>query len=214
MKIELSIEAKYIAAVMTAAAKNDIRFYLNSLCLEIGQLETRMIATDGHRLLVASVRATQEELTELTTVILPRDMLDRIKLKGNTLIQIDYYPGKLEHEVKVTYDGKTEIGRTVTGQYPDWRRIVPESVTGEVAQFNLNYMSDFAKAAAYLKGKTKLPYANVRITPNGLGAAWVAFEKEPVFGLVMPQRFNDKIELPTGLPEWVKTYPHAATKAA
>lgn len=214
MKITLSIESKYIAAVMVAAAKNDIRYYLNSLCLEIGQYETKLVATDGHRLLVASVLAAQDDLTELTTVILPRAMLDRIKLKGNTLIQIDYNQGKLEHEVKVTYDGKTEVGRTIDGKYPDWRRIVPESVSGEVAQFNRSCMADFAKVAAFLKEKTKLPYANVRITPNGPGAAWVAFEKEPVFGLIMPQRIDAKVELPTGLPEWVKTYPHAATKAA
>lgn len=212
MKITLNIESRYIAAMLVCAADQDERPHLNGMHVEVGAHGAKLVATDGARMLIASIQASNPEVVSPVSFIIRRDLLSKVTLKGGVTIEVDYQAGRHEHPVRVIYaDGVLE-GTTIDAAFPAWRAVTPASVSGEAGQFDPNHMADFAKVAAHLKGKIRIEEPHIRITPNGDRPAWVAFEDETVFGVLMPTVFGVLMPMaqrklagvPEGIPSWVR----------
>lgn len=184
--LKVSVPANKVAAVALFSGKNDIRNYLNGVHIEVMNLETRIVATDGH-----TAGMYRHEGSNPTTfdVTIPTASIEIImKTKA------------LNMEV-MCKDGIWTINglpfEPCFGKFPAYRRIVPLSVTNEVAQFNPEYLMRVAKAGKLMKNK-----AMFVIHQNGSGASVARFNNDSDFiGIIMP--WNPMAtQTDNGMPTW------------
>ncbi|AIS48158.1 DNA polymerase III subunit beta family protein [Burkholderia pseudomallei] len=180
-----------LKAALLHAAKNDIRYYLNGICIEAHEKETRVIATDGHRAAVVRVSAENVDVTPRTRFIIPRATVESMKVSKAALKHPIAIEGPNDSgEYRATGGFGVAIFQAVEGVFPDYRRVIPETTSGKLAQYNPAYLADMAKAAELLGHKFSY------VEHNGDGPARVTIPKYPDFvGVVMPVR-ADKVEVP------------------
>ena len=145
----ITIAQKDLKAVSLAMAKNDIRYYLKGVFIEFNRAETRIVATDGHRLHVVRTVDSSAMVTEPVTFIIPADMVKHcLKAKAarhdrNPQITLHFSNGKVE---AVLPDGSTFAAPAIDGTFPDYRRIIQQCVSGksdiEAAIYNPRYVLD------------------------------------------------------------------------
>ena len=82
----------------------------------------------------------------------------------------------------------------VDGTFPDWRRVLPAKITGQIGQFNAQYLADFQTVSRFM-------YAGslVRISHNGTDPALVGFARDDCFGVIMPARTGEPLKT---APAW------------
>jgi DNA polymerase III subunit beta len=108
--------------VQYAMAQQDIRYYLNGMLLVVDGKMLRAVATDGHRLALASMEC--EASSERIEVILPRKaVLELIKLltDADDQVTIDFSAS----QVKFSFNEVTLVTKVVDGKFPDYARVVP-----------------------------------------------------------------------------------------
>lgn len=134
----LEIKTAHLKAALTHASKSDIRYYLNGVCLTIGESGMAyLMATDGMRAFIGSFTAnwTDVEKKGPFQIIIPRDTVTAaIKLAGkNILCRLD-----------VLRDGRYSLGgvqfTAIDGKFPDINRIIPSTISGETAQYNPEFL--------------------------------------------------------------------------
>jgi DNA polymerase-3 subunit beta len=112
-----------LALVQYAMAQQDIRYYLNGLLMVIEGGELRMVATDGHRLAVAT-RAVAAPDVARQEVILPRKtIIELAKLLGDTddPVAIELSAS----QARFRFDGVLLASKLVDGKFPDYQRVIP-----------------------------------------------------------------------------------------
>jgi DNA polymerase-3 subunit beta len=209
--MKITIDHSIIKALLICAAKQDIRYYLKGVCVDArANGDVVLVATDGHRLLAYPVAVDNIEALAPGEYIIPRETLEAVKpAKAGRItlpIHIDIVtaPDTPDPErVGVTIKGKTSITVTgatsavtapIDGKFPDWRRIVPASTSGEIAQFNADYVSGFGDVCKLLGGKYG-PFIN----HNG-GSCAVVTNLPGALGLIMPMRMDGDELKYTGKP--------------
>ena len=196
-----TIKTNELKALLLCAAKNDIRYYLNGVHFESTSNGIIAASTDGHRLLCINLPSEQAEGVK---ALIPRALIEAaIKTKAQVIdISID------GANVTLSSMGQNVSGSITDGVFPDFRRVIPNSVSGESggAQFQTDYISDFDKVGKLING------GKASLMLNGpLNTALVKFTDENVIGVLMPF----KHELPTSLtrPAWLDL-PAAPMQAA
>jgi DNA polymerase-3 subunit beta len=209
--MKITIDHSIIKALLICAAKHDIRYYLKGVCVDArANGDVVLVATDGHRLLAYPVAVDNIEALAPGEYIIPREALEAVKpAKAGRItlpihIDITTEPDQPDPErVGVTIKGKTSITVTgatsavtapIDGKFPDWRRIVPASTSGEIAQFNADYVSGFGDVCKLLGGSYG-PYIN----HNGSAPA-VVTNLPGALGLIMPFRLDGDELKYTGKP--------------
>ncbi|MCA3503149.1 MAG: hypothetical protein IOD05_07865, partial [Rhodobacter sp.] len=155
--MQFSIPVDTIKALLLAAARNDVRYYLNGICMDVAPNGSAVaVSTDGHILLALPVERAEDDGEPRATVagqyVIPRDVLEGLKapLKGGAAtVTIDVGA----KTVTVAVAGKASSAALVDGKFPDWRRVVPRKVSGLVSQFNAEYVATFGKIHKLLGGK-------------------------------------------------------------
>jgi DNA polymerase-3 subunit beta len=171
--------AKYIAP------KSDTRFYLNGVLIEITENGRFYAATDGHKLVV--IREARQETDECGQWIIPRDVILGIKLSKRPVIDICEFSVE-NGKASITYCGtETKFG-LVDGKFPDWRRVVPTKVSGEIAQFNPDYLVAIRDCAAATVGISG--YSGLSLLHNGGSASLYQANSPDFIGVIMPLRIN------------------------
>ena len=163
----------WLKAVMLAAAKKDVRYYLNGVMVRNGE----MAATNGHMLLLIKsddIKSDGEYIIDNHTL---KMIVNSYKIvTGDTPVEVKY--------------GTTGIGRIsitpIDGEFPDINRVIPQEPSGEIAHFNAEYLLACQKAnGEFIGGK----YHWVKLQHNGQAGA--KFESEDdagnkLIGVVMP----------------------------
>lgn len=172
-----------LKAVSLAMASRDTRKYLNGLLIQCSGRTVRLVATDGHRLHMMDLPQDVPCPPLVEGVIVPRALIEWA-LKNSK-------PGQ---SVQITTDGATVTiaagGSGMSGAAIDWApldydRVLPRGIpTGEVAQFNPQYVSDAYAAVGELAGKGEKLSPTLR--HNGLGGATVAYGR--FLAVIMPLR--------------------------
>lgn len=194
----IAINRTALRAIALCAAKDDIRYYLNSVMLEVGPTEYRLIATDSHRLAVYR----QEQSNEFTgQFILPIDVVSRVKgaTKRNQLDVVTVtltYQNQVSGTFTIADNGTTHHGELIDAKYPDYRNVYPKKLNGEIAQFNPTYLRDFQKMAEIVRGSD---VGAVSIGYNGKSAALIDIGDADYQCILMPWRTAD-----VELADWVK----------
>lgn len=147
------IHARYIAAALAIAPKKDNRFYLNGVFLHVIDNQFRIVATDGHRLLVTSMTCEKELSWGEAGVLLPRDAMDKIsKFVGtgdDAGIFVSY--GR-DHQHAIVTDSTSDATFKVTpieGKFPEYQRIVESA--GAVLSQEREPLNTAALSSKYLK---------------------------------------------------------------
>ena len=171
--------AKYISP------KNDIRYYLNGVLIEITDKGRFYAATDGHKMVV--IREARQELDVNGHYILPRDVILSIKLTKRPALDIAEFNSE-NGKASIKYNG-TEINFSLCdGKFPEWRRVIPVSTSGEIAQFNPDYLAsirDCAEATIGING-----YSGLTLFHNGNSASLYQANSPDFIGVIMPLRIN------------------------
>lgn len=183
------INLRILAAAAAFASKDETRYYLNGVCIEIEQRSVTYIGTDGHRL-VCYREESEEDARDnhlIGAFIIPTAHCKSFKLdkddEGRASVHESHGRLTIAHNmVDVTFV-------PIEGVYPNWRKSIPRTAaSGTLAQYNFKYLDDFRKFADALGLPT--PY----LAPNGDGPGLLWFTSRPeVLGLVMPYRAVEQI---------------------
>lgn len=121
--------------VAHAMGTNDVRHYLNGALIECANGELSCVATDGHRLAVASIPAG--DYAQEWSAIVPRRVVERIlalPASGeNAVIK------EADNAIELSTGSTTVNGRLIEAKYPDWRLIEP--MPADSVDVNLEEMS-------------------------------------------------------------------------
>ncbi len=113
---------RLIGLVHYAMAQQDIRYYLNGLLLSISPEGLTVVATDGHRLALATVAQPLD--VQKTEVILPRKaVLELAKLlsDGDGSVDLEVRDNQVVFSL-----GMVElVTKVVDGKFPDFQKVIP-----------------------------------------------------------------------------------------
>jgi len=118
--------------VFYAMAQQDIRFYLNGLLVVVDGQHITVVATDAHRLAVAT-RACESLTSEQPhrEVILPRKAvmeLQRLLADTDELVSIEVAVNQARFQFIDDKEAAIElVTKLVEGKFPDWRRVIPQN---------------------------------------------------------------------------------------
>jgi DNA polymerase-3 subunit beta len=189
--MQFTIKTNELKALLLCAAKNDIRYYLNGVHFESSANGIIAASTDGHRLLCINLPSEQAEGIK---ALIPRALIEAaIKTKA-PVIDIKIEGGN----VTLSSAGQNVSGSITDGVFPDYRRVIPEKVSGiQGNEFNNEYLVDFDKIGKLVDG------GKASVLQNDVGmSALVHFDNQNVIGVIMPLRH----EAPKGTvlrPAWL-----------
>jgi DNA polymerase-3 subunit beta len=186
--MQTSIPYKHLAAVLIFSGKQDVRYYLNGVFVEVSLTEVRVSATDGN---TAAVARHTESNTVRFDVIVPRATVElALKMRSEVISLVCEDTGNWSLAgIRFT---------PVDGKFPDYRRIIPNGYSGEAAQFDPEFITRASKAGRAL-GHKGLPI----IRHNGKDAALVQFYGNDNFiGVIMAYNHFTTKYPDQGLPTW------------
>lgn len=182
--VTITVNADMLRAALICASTEQARYYLNGVYVDP---KGYLVSTDGHRLFCGKIDLmTQGEGGGLSIApdsfegwIIPSDAIKRA-LAGYKQQTIDIAPDRL---------GDLAC-KPVDGSFPDWRRVVPQTLSGEIAQFNPAYIADMGKIGLLLTGKRKSDAGlTAHLHHNGEGPAGVTFPYcATAYAVLMPIR--------------------------
>lgn len=185
------IPAHVLKGMLLAAAKEDVRYYLNGIYFDTAK--GRLVATTGHVMIIAKM-TFEPNVKSVDPVIVPRAMIETA-LKGaksDALVAVEIGPRPQKgstsqvRSVRLITGATSVSGTEVDAKYPDYERVVPKKFNGETAQLNHEYVGTIGKALCLIAmGKSaKTP---VSAQHNGTECAVFAADDSAV-GLIMPMR--------------------------
>jgi len=213
--MKLTIEHNIIKALLIVASKQDVRYYLKGVLIDVRAQDVTMVTTNGAVLLSVPYLGDVEGDRVVGQWIIPREALEAVKpcKAGRTVlpITVEIIPGAQTPDperpgvtIKAT-DTITIAGATTTttkpvdGRYPDWRRVMPAAASLEVAQFDPALVATFGDVHALLSGSTK---SKPVVHHNGRGGALVSGLGRDALGVIMPLRVDADDMRHPGLPSW------------
>lgn len=174
-----------LKVMLLFAAKKDIRFYLNGVCIS----GDKMIATDGRRLTVCQLDGDSG-----LNVVVPREEIEAaVALAKNKNKKLDVLDVTADRIGDVHYD-------PLPGKFPNWRNVIPEKISKmnvDGVSFNPGYLYDYKRMAAILK--LKRPQITVWHEQNESVAVVSVYGAINYFCILMP---IIGIEIPV-IPNWL-----------
>ena len=170
----------WLKVVSLAAAKNDVRYYLNGVMIRNGEIA----ATNGHMLLLIKSESIKSDSIKSDGEYIIGN--DTIKL----LINVHKFI-KGDNPVKVAHGMTTRNMISIIpidGKFPDVNRVIIQDPSGEIGQFSYEYLLSCRKANNVFLGHNH-PW--IKLQHNGQAGAKFESEDEDgnkLIGVVMPVR--------------------------
>lgn len=122
VRVEQSDLKNMISSAAFAMAQQDVRYYLNGMLLESDQDVIRLVATDGHRLAMASNKIPTG-VTEHKQVIIPRKgVLELARLLGEDgFVELVISDSHIRSRI----GAYTFTSKLIEGKFPDYNRVIP-----------------------------------------------------------------------------------------
>jgi DNA polymerase III subunit beta len=162
-----------IGQVHFAMAVHDIRYYLNGILFVAEGKQLTLVATDGHRLALAS--ATLDVEMPRQEVILPRKTvleLQRLLKDEDTAIEMRF----AGNQAKFSFSGMEFVTKLVEGKFPDYNRVIPKNHKNSVTLGRAALLASLQRAAILTSEKFK--GVRVNIEPGTLRIASSNAEQE------------------------------------
>ena len=108
-----------------AMARQDVRYYLNGLLLEVAPQAIKAVATDGHRLAVAQHEAATG-VEEAKSIIVPRKAVAELaRLLSTEDVELQVRVGT--NAVQLVIDDVRFTTKLIDGRFPDYGRVIPDA---------------------------------------------------------------------------------------
>lgn len=140
-----------------AMAQQDVRYYLNGMLFEVDNGSLRVVATDGHRLAMATLPC-DIQVDNASQVIVPRKGVVEL---GRLLINEDQDAEIVvsNNHIRVVTTDFTFTSKLIDGKFPDYERVLPRSSTKIVLGSRSDLKQAFARTAILSNEK----YRGIRI---------------------------------------------------
>lgn len=192
-----------LLAISRFAAVKDIRYYHQGVMLEVGTEESRLASTDGA---VLGCLRLPDVKGIAGQFIIPLDAVLRFKPKAKTskevVLTIEPKPATGPHYANLAdpTSGESYSFPLVDGRFPDYRRVIPLTVTGDVSQLNPSLVAKFHQAAKDL-GDAKGGVTLAHNAGSSFDAALVTVMDDDRFiGVCMPWKSAEPLK---SRPSWV-----------
>lgn len=169
------------ALAMFAANTKDLRecarARIQGVHVEQRKGRTILVATNGYSLgaLCLDAASDSEE-----SYMIPNAALKAVNLKGGP---VDIHP---HGDYLTVIQGATNTTYEIEiSQYPDFRRVIPDKVSGEAGHFDASIVGEIGKAYALMTGCKSTPGI---ICHNGTSGALLDFGRDDFVGVLMPTR--------------------------
>ena len=184
--MQITIKQSTIKAVAYAMEKTGYRDYLKGMLVHTNGHDTRLVATDGHRMNIAIIERTM--LIEAPKkYIIPASLVSTIckskapKDNKKPEVTLTFNDGKVAAALP---DGTEAVAKLVDGNYPDYNRVIPHTLSGEAGQYNPQYVLDAHNSIAdYLGVKNH----RCALSMNGQNGC-AAMACDGFVALIMPWR--------------------------
>lgn len=194
------------------ASKDETRYTLNGVCIELEGYHVRLVATDGRRLAALETGGVDSDpVVSRRSFIVPLDLIDKVKVGVKFPLEL-YWAKRPEvdyYDLEFKMGSRSIKARSIEGTFPKWREVIQEASPKptNIFSFNLEFGADFAKAAKLL-----CPAVGAQAVVRGFGeygegghvsAYLVSLPMRPDFvGVIMPVRMENLPTYPTWcLPE-------------
>ena len=162
-----------LGQVSFAMAVHDIRYYLNGILFVAEGTQLSLVATDGHRLAVAS--ATLDVEVPRQEVILPRKTvieLQRLLSDAEGAIEMQF----ANNQAKFSFDGMEFVTKLVEGKFPDYNRVIPKNHRNIITLGRAALLATLQRAAILTSDKFK--GVRLSVEPGSLRVASNNAEQE------------------------------------
>jgi DNA polymerase-3 subunit beta len=141
-----------VAKTQFAITGEDTRYFLNGALFVLRADEMSLVATDGHRLALVTVKRDGGPAgAEETKIILPKKTLlelGRLLGEGDDTVRFEKGENHLFFEV----GGRVLISRTIDGQFPAYERVIPKANDKQIA-FERDRLTNAVKRVALLSNE-------------------------------------------------------------
>jgi DNA polymerase III sliding clamp (beta) subunit (PCNA family) len=187
-----------------AADKKDLRARIRGVYLEASAKELRFTATNGVVMGVCRIEEDNPDITETIKCIIPAELIAGIKGHDTLTLEIGEPSDehRLQRELTIRQGGTKQSMQSHTEVYPDYRRTIPATTSGEPAQFDpdlLIQLKKFGKAIQANKGYFAIAY-------NGESAAIADFHLGNLLAVIMPLRKDEKTYADPESPAWAREF--------
>lgn len=188
-KISIRVPDYHLRAISLLAASGDIRYHLESVYIEATPTETRVTATCGRCLGTINHETANGGIPdEGVRLIVPAAAIKAIPKRPIRDALTLFIEPVSEARWSITWGDAGVLFRPIEAKYPEWRKVIPESTSGNVAQFNPALIMKFSKVQKALHGAAADRHFP-RVNHNGSEGALITFDLVPKFtGVIMPIR--------------------------
>jgi len=185
----INIYRNKLKAAARFMAVQDIRYYLNGLLIESNDVQTRIVATDGHTLFASRDDAKGDNVGAFVGIIGADTVKTILAWKAphksaNDVPVVITTADDLAGEHRAAWCGNVCVFRLIDGKFPDYMRVVPTDVSGAPAFYQPEYLVRCSKAAIDMN-TNKLGHFDFKQGGDGSGIAVFSSES---FALIMPIR--------------------------
>ena len=114
---------RLLSLVQYAMAQQDIRYYLNGLLMVVEDRTLKLVATDGHRLALATLKLGADVARQ--EVIVPRKtVLELSKLLGDNDDEVSVELSATQ--AAFSFGSVDLVSKLVDGKFPDYGRVLPQ----------------------------------------------------------------------------------------
>ncbi|WP_370980516.1 DNA polymerase III subunit beta [Agaribacterium sp. ZY112] len=141
-----------------AMAQQDVRYYLNGMLWELEGDSLRVVATDGHRLALATKHVEGMDIPALVQSILPRKgVIELSRLVGDGEESVEIALGK--NHIRAKTSSFTFTSKLVEGKFPNYGQVIPKGGDKIVIGDRLEFKQAFSRTAILSNEK----YRGVRL---------------------------------------------------
>jgi DNA polymerase-3 subunit beta len=128
-----------------AMAQQDVRYYLNGMLFEVTRDQLRVVATDGHRLAMATFEG-DINVDQVAQVIVPRKgVVELARLLMNEDQDAEVIVGG--NHIRVVTTEFTFTSKLIDGKFPDYERVLPRNSTKVILGSRADLKQAFARTA-------------------------------------------------------------------
>lgn len=176
--------------VQYAMAQQDIRYYLNGLLMVFEPGMIKVIATDGHRLSLASMEVPSIQQT--AEAILPRKtVIELIKLLADVDDEVTIRLGK--NLVTFSFGSINLVSKVIEGKFPDYKKVVPINYQNHVLLDRLSLLRAMQRAA--ILSNEKFRGVRMVLTQNSLRVICNNTEQEEAEEEIEINYTNDPLDI-------------------
>ncbi|MDD3088561.1 MAG: DNA polymerase III subunit beta [Candidatus Omnitrophica bacterium] len=149
-KDSITMEQKELKEMMNltdfAISKDDTRYVLNGTFLAIKGDTVEMVATDGRRLAAATKKLQKKTLVD-RAVIIPTKTEQEIKrmLQDEGEVKIHFS----DNQVLFSFPNSFVLSRLIEGEYPNYKKVIPDRSTKEVKVYREEFLSATKRASIF-----------------------------------------------------------------